>query len=171
MSLCLKGSGVTISNNGKKVEFNGGTACRGRDAIERGMVVTWTVNVHANRGLFLGVVSSNCTNFETYAAKMLVDPWGIAYPADTIFQGNNGRNKYVEGLGKPQMGPNYWDSTRPIKVKLDYKTMSSAILTFDFEGKKVKLQLQELEEGDSWFMCVDCSYGRGWCKITDFSVE
>ena len=89
-------------------------------------------------GIFLGVVSSNCKNFETLAENQLVDAFGVDDCRDVVFMGNDKRHRYISGLGKPHLRGR--DTPDNIKVRLDYKTHSFATLTYFFDGKLTKMQ-------------------------------
>jgi len=171
--------GVTLSEEAKKVTIHRPrTACRVRNPIERGMIAEWTVDVQLTNAMFLGVVSSNCFKFN------LVDMWGSVSSRDQIWMGNWSMRRewipaeamclWVDESERPVLGG--WK--KPIKLRLDYKTHSFATLTYWFDdgkmakmpGKEWTFQLTQLDEEETWFLCVDF-VSKGWCQIIDFCVE
>ena len=176
-----KGGDVKISEEGTKVNVTGWRqACRGRDQIENGVIVEWSVNCYVHNGMCLGVISSRCNDFNDVAYGSLEDAWGIDDCPNMWYKGNAIRHNYIEmddeeGWTKPRIY--HSNASQTIKVRVDYKTHSFATLTYFFDDKVAKpsnqeytMKLRDLDNGEFWYMLIDF-WNTGWCKIVDYAVE
>ena len=175
-SCIWKSKYMKLSENNLKVTSSRyDQACRGRDPIQRGMCVEWTLQYDIGSGITIGVIKSGDNSFNTTADYELNDCYGIDNCVETIYYGNAFRHVGItEEMGieyfyKPKLKQH--NTEERVRVICDYRGEQAALIYFindkvcKPEKQDYTFKLPKLNDDECWYMLVDFESCPAWAKI------